>query len=387
MLRVLIHLLAIVQLVNRYLSATFRASGRGRGDETIDDYEPTLTVVIPAFNEADAIQDTLRSVLASDYPREKLRVVCFDDGSSDDSHQRARAVAVDDDRLSVVHSPVNVGKRLAINRVVREVDSELIVSVDSDVLVEPGAIRQLVRRFARPSIAAVGGWVDVRNKHDNWITRMQVLKYWYAYFVAKNLEKSFHHVMAVSACLAAYRRSVLLELMPILEERAVLGVPIKYGEDRFLTRQIVKAGYHTTSTLEARCRTFVPATLAEYFNQQLRWRRAHIIDYLGGCSHVWKLTPLVAISYFGAASLLVLYPIGMFGALVAGRLLQVVMVHAAFLGAYGLYYRWRVRSWPAHERVSALSYVPHAVCMPISNGLMTVLALFTLDSSSWETRR
>jgi hypothetical protein len=270
MLRVLIQLLAIVQLVNRYLSATFRASGRGRGDETVDDYEPTLTVVIPVFNEADAIQDTLRSVLASDYPREKLRVVCFDDGSSDDSWQRARAVAAEDDRLSVVRSPVNVGKRLAINRVVREVDSELIVSVDSDVLVEPGAIRQLVRRFARPSIAAVGGWVDVRNKHDNWITRMQVLKYWYAYFVAKNLEKSFHHVMAVSACLAAYRRSVLLELMPILEERAVLGVPIKYGEDRFLTRQIVKAGYHTTSTLEARCRTFVPATLAEYFNQQLR---------------------------------------------------------------------------------------------------------------------
>jgi N-acetylglucosaminyltransferase len=386
-LRVLIQLLAIVQLVNRYVSASFRASGRGRTDETDDTYEPTLTVVVPLFNEAASIQETLRSVLASDYPRDKLRVVCVDDGSTDGSFDRAAEVAAGDERLTVLRSPTNLGKRLAINRVVRESDSELIVSVDSDVLVEPSAIRELVRRFTRPSIAAVGGWVDVRNKHDNWITRMQVLKYWYAYWVAKNLEKSVQQVMSISACLAAYRRSVLVELLPILDERAILGVPIKYGEDRFLTRQIVKAGYHTTSTLEARCRTFVPATLTEYFGQQLRWRRANIVDYLGGCSHVWRLTPILAISYFAAAALLALYPVGMFRALTAGRLVHVILVHAIFLGFYGLYYRWKVRAWPAHERVGALSYVPHALCMPISNGLMTVLALFTLDSSSWETRR
>jgi N-acetylglucosaminyltransferase len=385
-LRVLLQLLLIVQSVNRYFSATFRVSGRGRRDETVDDYEPTVTVVIPLFNEAATIQETVLSVLASEYPRDKLRVVCIDDASTDGGYERVCELASTDERLSVLRNPQNIGKRLAINRVVREADSEIIVSVDSDVVVEPRAIRELVRRFTRPSIAAVGGWVDVRNKHDNWITRMQVLKYWYAYFIAKNLEKSFHHVMAISACLAAYRRSVLLELMPILEERAILGVPIKYGEDRFLTRQIVKAGYHTTSTLHARCCTFVPATLTEYFAQQLRWRRAHIVDYIGGCSHVWRLTPLVAMSYFLAASVFVLYPIGMFLALVHGRVTHVVLVHAFMLVLYGLYYRWRVRAWPPHERVGALSYVPHALCMPISNGLMTVLALFTLDSGSWETR-
>jgi hypothetical protein len=44
--------------------------------------------------------------------------------------------------------------------------------VDSDVLIDPSAIRQLVRRFTCEQIAAVGGWVDARNKHDNWLTQM-----------------------------------------------------------------------------------------------------------------------------------------------------------------------------------------------------------------------
>ena len=79
------------------------------------------------------------------------------------------------------------------------------MSVDSDVIVDRDAIRQLVRRFSDPRIAAVGGWVDVRNKHDNWLTRMQVLKYWFAYYVVKNVERAVRQVLSVSGCLAAYR--------------------------------------------------------------------------------------------------------------------------------------------------------------------------------------
>ena len=74
-------------------------------------------------------------------------------------------------------------------------------------------------------------------------------------------------------------------------------MPIKYGEDRFLTRQILKAGYLTTMTLAARCRTFVPNTLGAYFAQQLRWRRSNLVDYAGGVTHMWRLHPLVAINY------------------------------------------------------------------------------------------
>jgi cellulose synthase/poly-beta-1,6-N-acetylglucosamine synthase-like glycosyltransferase len=202
----------------------------------------------------------------------------------------------------------------------------------------------------------------------------------------KNIERAFRRVMSVSGCLAAYRRSVLVELAPILENRAILGVPIKYGEDRFLTRQIVKAGYLTAVTLDARCRTFVPSTLGAYFSQQLRWRRSNLVDYSGGVSHVWRLNPLLAINYFAAAMVLIVYPVGIYKALAAHKFLPAVLVHLTILTLYGCYYRFRVRTWPAHDRVSAFSYMPHALVMPITSGFLIVLALFTLDSSSWETR-
>ncbi len=387
MLRLLIQTLATIVFVNRMIGGFLLRVLRGRNwDATTDDFEPTVTVVIPMFNEGRAVVETLQSVLASDYPRSKLDMICVDDQSIDDTFEQACGVARLDPRLVVVRNAINVGKRCSINHAVRRSRSEIIVSVDSDVIVDPGAIRALVRRFTSPQIAAVGGWVDVRNKHDNWLTRMQVLKYWYAYYVVKNVERAHKTVLAVSGCLAAYRRSVLLELLPILDDRNILGVPIKYGEDRFLTRQIVKAGYQTTLTNEARCRTFVPSTLSAYFSQQLRWRRSNIVDFAGGVSHVWRLHPLVALNFFSMAIVLLLYPIGVARAVSAGLILPAVSAHVVALFFYGLYYRWRTRAWDPGDRVGPLSYVPHALVMPISSGLLVVVALFTLDSTRWETR-
>jgi cellulose synthase/poly-beta-1,6-N-acetylglucosamine synthase-like glycosyltransferase len=179
---------------------------------------------------------------------------------------------------------------------------------------------------------------------------------------------------------------VLVELEPVLEQRAVLGVPIKYGEDRFLTRQIIKAGYLTTMTLSARCRTFVPTTLLSYFSQQLRWRRSNIVDYAGGLSHVWRLNPILAIHFFSLCALLIVYPIALVRALETHRFFPSLQLHLEIVVAFGLYYRWRVRHMPKAERVGALSFLPLSLLMPITYALMTPLALFTLDSGSWETR-
>jgi cellulose synthase/poly-beta-1,6-N-acetylglucosamine synthase-like glycosyltransferase len=384
----LVKLLALVVFINRYIAGVILRIVRGRKwDEVRDDFEPTVTVVIPMFNEGEAIRETLSSLLASDYAKDKLKIVCVDDCSTDNSYEIAREVArASGGQLQVIRNRVNLGKRRSINRAVRATDSEIIVSVDSDVVVDPDAIRQLTRRFTDDRIAAVGGWVDVRNKHDNWLTRMQTIKYWYGYFFLKNLEWGFRRVMCLSGCLTAYRRSVLVELEPILEDRTILGVSIKYGEDRFLTRQIIKAGYLTTMTHAARCRTFVPRTVPDYFSQQLRWRRSNIVDYTGAVSHVWRLNPILAIHFFAQMALLLAYPITVIRALSAGWFFEALQIHLMVVAVFGLYYRWRVRDLPASERVSAIAFVPIAFTMPVTYALMTPLALFTLDSGSWETR-
>jgi cellulose synthase/poly-beta-1,6-N-acetylglucosamine synthase-like glycosyltransferase len=384
----LVKLLALVVFINRYVAGIILRILRGKKwDETRDDYEPTVTVVIPMFNEGEAIKETLTSLLATEYPADKFQIVCVDDCSTDNSYELAREMArASNGRLKVIRNRVNLGKRRSINRAVRANESEIIVSVDSDVVVDPNAIRELTRRFVDDRIAAVGGWVDVRNKHDNWLTRMQTIKYWYGYFFLKNLEWGFRRVMCLSGCLTAYRRHVLVELEPVLESRSILGVSIKYGEDRFLTRQIIKAGYLTTMTHAARCRTFVPSNLPEYFSQQLRWRRSNIVDYSGAVSHVWRLNPFLAIHFFAQFALLVAYPITVIRALSSGWFFEALQIHLYVVAVFGLYYRFRVRNNDAAERVSALAFLPIALLMPVTYALMTPLALFTLDSGSWETR-
>jgi cellulose synthase/poly-beta-1,6-N-acetylglucosamine synthase-like glycosyltransferase len=179
---------------------------------------------------------------------------------------------------------------------------------------------------------------------------------------------------------------VLVELEPVLQNREILGVPIKYGEDRFLTRKIVAAGYHTTMTNDAVCRTFVPTTLKGYFSQQLRWRRSNIVDYVGGMSHVWRLNPIIAIHFFSLFGLLVAYPALIARSIMLGTFVPLLVNHVVVAFGFGLIYRWYVRKEKPEHRVSALSFIPIALVLPIIYAWLTPVALFTLDSSSWETR-
>src|SRR6516225_666967 len=133
---VLVHSLAVLVFVNRYIAGVVLRMWRGRNWDEVrtDNYEPTVTAVIPMFNEGAAIRETLQSLLDQDYPHGKLRIICVDDCSSDDSYEHARDIArASGGRLKVLRNRVNVGKRRSINRAVRDTDSEIIVSVDSDV--------------------------------------------------------------------------------------------------------------------------------------------------------------------------------------------------------------------------------------------------------------
>ncbi len=388
LLGLLIKALTTLVFVNRYIAGIVLRLLKGRRfDETRDDFEPTVEVIIPMFNEGASIEETLVSLLAQDYPADKLRITVVDDCSSDDSYEHAARVALTSKgRIRVVKNPRNLGKRHSIIRAVRDSHAEIIVSGPPAVGVDRPAIRQLMRRFVSPQIAAVGGRIDVRNMRDNWLTRMQVVKYWYAYSFLKNLEWAFRRVMCLSGCLTAYRRHVLIELEPMLMNREILGVPIKYGEDRFLTRKIVAAGYHTTMTNDAVCRTFVPTTLSGYFSQQLRWRRSNIVDYVGGMSHVWRLNPIIAIHFFSLFGLLVAYPALIARSILMGTFLPLLVNHIIGAFGFGLIYRWYVRKEKPEHRVSALAFVPIALVLPIIYAWLTPVALFTLDSSSWETR-
>jgi len=384
-----IYLFILLVFANRYLFGFYLAKVKGRRfDQKVEGYEPTITVVVPLYNEGRSIYDTILSLVRLDYPADKLNITVVDDCSTDDSHQWACRAASEHPNVTVLRNPFNMGKRKGINHAVRQSRSEIIVSVDSDVIVFPTALRELVARFTGPEVAAVGGRVHVSNPNQNWLTRLQTIKYYFGQEHLKNLERALRSVMCLSGCLTAYRREVLIQLEPVLENRNILGIPIKYGEDRFLTRQIIKAGYKTTMTTDAMCFTKAAVDLRSYFNQQLRWKRSNIVDFICGIGHAWRLHPLLCIHYLSMLLLLLVYPFVIGFHIMEGEFFELAMLHVAVIGCLGLVYHSArsTRSLPPWLRVHPIAFLPMAVLMPVAYVLLTPLGLFTLDTASWETR-
>ena len=384
-----IYLFIFLVFLNRYVFGFYLTLlRRKRIDETIEGYEPTITVVVPLFNEGKSIYDTIVSLVKLDYPQDKLEVTVVDDCSTDDSYEWACKAARQYPNVRVLRNPFNMGKRKGINHAVRESTAEIIVSVDSDVIVYPTALRELVARFVSPEIAAVGGRIHVCNPNENWLTRLQTIKYYFGQEHLKNLERGLRSVLCLSGCLTAYRRHVLIELEPILENRNILGVPIKYGEDRFLTHQIVKRGYRTVMTMKAMCFTKAATTLRGYFNQQLRWKRSNIVDFIIFSASSWRMHPLVCLQYLSMLLLLLIYPFIIISHIEKHEFIQLAMFHMAVIGLLSFVYHFApsVRALPPWLRVHPIAFLPMAVLMPVAYLLLTPLGLFTLDSSSWETR-
>ena len=354
-------------------------------------WQPMVTFTVPCYNEGEHIYKTVKTILEQDWPKNKLEVIVVDDVSTDDTYEWALK-AQELGNVRVLRNEKNSGKRRSLIRATRIANGEICVSVDSDVILAPNALKELVSCFKNnPKIGAVGGKVGVSNANHNWITQTQEIKYFFGYELFKSTENIFRSVMCLSGCLTAYRKEALLQVEHELENRNWMGIEIKYGEDRFLTHQLVLHGWQTIINLDSRCWTKSPTNLQTLFSQQLRWRRSNIIDWIYTVTHIKRhiqqINPVVLMYYFSLALYIMIYPIIMMHSLITGWGMQMLLIHLIILvflaGTY------QVTMWLRNEpRInSAMTYIGLGVILPISYLIITPLALFTLDSGSWETRK
>jgi len=136
------------------------------------------------------------------------------------------------------------------------------------------------------------------------------------------------------------------------------------------------------------CFTKAATTLRGYFNQQLRWKRSNIVDFIVGVGHAWTLHPLLCLQYLSMLMLLLVYPFVIIQNVQNGDFWQLATFHVFIIGGFSVIYYFApsVRALPPWLRVHPISFLPMAVLMPVAYLLLTPLGLFTLDSSSWETR-
>jgi peptidoglycan-N-acetylglucosamine deacetylase len=233
------------------------------------DYKPSVTVLIPAYNEESVIVDTVRSAIASDYPN--LEILVIDDGSTDRTAELVRENFGKDPRVRLLLQ-ANGGKPSALNHALSEATGEIAVSIDADTIVDPEAVPRLVRHFADPRVGAVAGNVKVMNR-NRWITRWQALEY----ITSQNLEKRAFDLLncipVVPGAAGAWRTDLLRS------SGGFSGDTV--AEDTDLTLTIRRNGWKILYDEDAIGRTEVPETVEALIRQRFRWT-------FGTLQAVWK---------------------------------------------------------------------------------------------------
>jgi biofilm PGA synthesis N-glycosyltransferase PgaC len=128
---------------------------------------PMISLVVPAYNEGLVIQAAIRSLLLLDYPN--YEIIVIDDGSTDDTYEKALGVAQEQQAITVrVITKRNGGKAEALNTGMTAARGEFVLNMDGDSKLSSNTLRACIRHFENPKIGAVAGNVKVINRENIW---------------------------------------------------------------------------------------------------------------------------------------------------------------------------------------------------------------------------
>lgn len=345
---------------------------------------PSITIVIPAMNEAAAIEETIEAAFSVDYPRELLSVYAVDDGSTDATWDRMVAASERFEGLSAIRFSHNRGKRAAMAAGVRAAESDLICFVDSDSMLAPDALREIVKPFRDDRVAVVTGHADVLNRSTNLLTRLQQVRYYVAFRVVKASESIFGAVTCASGCFSAYRRDRLLEVLPTWETQTFLGREATFGDDRALTNMLLR-DYRVVYQSTAVCETAVPDTNRRFLVQQVRWKKSWIRESLICSKIIWRKNPIAAIATYASNVFPLVAPIVVLRALVwrplsgADPAMYLVGLYAMAI-MYSLYYAWQKGSPHWWAGIAFVGLYAAVLCW------QTYWAAATARRTAWGTR-
>jgi len=218
--------------------------------------KPSLTVLIPAYNEAQVIARTLQSLGLQTYHPDNILVV--DDGSSDDTGRIAAELGAE-----VVRPASNTGcKAGAINFGLPFVETEWLVTLDADTALAPDALEQIVNVAREQNAGAACGMVLPQHVRTLW-ERARFIEYLLAFGMIKPVQDWYRFPMVASGCFALYRTEVI---------RALGGFPTEtVGEDLDLTWRLYEAGESVKYVSGAVCYPVEPHNLHFMCKQLTRW--------------------------------------------------------------------------------------------------------------------
>lgn len=250
---------------------------------------PPLTVIIPAYNEGAMVLKSIESAALAIYPKDRLEILVIDDGSTDDTWKYIqRAAAKFPGRVTPIRFEKNQGKREALAEGFSKARGKIVVTIDSDSVIEPRALLAVAGPFRDPQIGAVAGKVAVYNRRHGLIPRMLHVRYILSFDLLRAVESSYGTVYCCPGALTAYRTTAVRQVLQRWSVQTFWGVPCTYGEDRALTNFILEAGFNTVYQRSAVVHTVAPETYGKLCRMFLRWDRSYIREEIRFQSIVWK---------------------------------------------------------------------------------------------------
>ncbi|HEY4526492.1 MAG TPA: glycosyltransferase [Candidatus Paceibacterota bacterium] len=231
---------------------------------------PAVAIVVPSFNEAQTISGTISSLLALQYPKDKLEIIVVDDGSTDDTLSVAKRFE-SDSRVRVFYKE-NGGKHTAMNFALSRTSAELIGCLDADSEVAPEALRAIVSVFEDKKVAAATPGIHVKDP-KTLLQKMQNVEYRLSLFnrfafAAKG------STFITPGPFSLFRTAIVRQLGAWRHAHST--------EDMEMALRIQAAGFLIANVPEAIVHTTTPSTLPTLFRQRVRWTYGWLrnaIDY------------------------------------------------------------------------------------------------------------
>ncbi|WP_340384627.1 glycosyltransferase [Streptomyces sp. SS7] len=225
-----------------------------------------VSVLVPAYNEAKCIENTVRSLMTSNHP---IEIIVIDDGSTDGTARLVEAMGLPGVR---VVRQLNAGKPAALNRGIANARYDLIVMMDGDTVFEPATVGELVQPFADPAVGAVAGNAKVGNK-DTLIGAWQHIEY----VMGFNLDRRMYDVLrcmpTIPGAVGAFRRSALERVGGMSDDTL--------AEDTDITMALHRDGWKVVYAEKARAWTEAPESVQQLWSQRYRWS-------YGTMQAIWK---------------------------------------------------------------------------------------------------
>lgn len=203
---------------------------------SVQQYEPPVTLLVAAYNEADFIAKKIENTLQLDYPVEKLTCIFITDGSSDETPDIVRR----ETRITLLHSPERKGKTAALNRAMEYVQTPIVIFCDANTLLNREAVRNIVKHYADEKTGGVAGEKRVMSKTEAGAAATENA-YWKYESYLKKLDAELYSVVGAAGELFSVRTELYKPVEPdvILDDFVISlrinmkGYRIAYAPDAY----------------------------------------------------------------------------------------------------------------------------------------------------------